>query len=108
MTQKKNEQTTRRQFLEKLGGIGGSAAVYQAMVAMGLLVPGDSKAATNKANWQEKAALFASGPKPSVAVLGAGISGLCVAYELKKAGFPVTVIEPRDRPGGRSHTLRAG
>ena len=111
MTQKKNEQTTpqsRRQFLEQLGGIGGSAAVYQAMVAMGLLVPGDSKAATNKANWQEKAALFASGPKPSVAVLGAGIAGLCVAYELKKAGFPVTIIEPRDRPGGRSHTLRAG
>ncbi|HAR89396.1 MAG TPA: hypothetical protein DCR45_00330, partial [Gammaproteobacteria bacterium] len=65
MTQKKNKQTTppRRQFLEQLGGIGGSAAVYQAMVAMGLLVPGDSKAATNKANWQEKAALFASGPK---------------------------------------------
>ena len=111
MTQKKNEQTTpqsRRQFLEQLGGVGGSAAVYQAMVALGLLIPGDSKAATNKANWQEKAALFASGPKPSVAVLGAGIAGLCVAYELKKAGFPVTVIEPRDRPGGRSHTLRAG
>ena len=111
MTQKKNEQKTsqsRRQFLEQLGGVGGSAAVYQAMVTMGLLVPGDSKAATNKANWQEKAALFASGPKPSVAVLGAGIAGLCVAYELKQAGFPVTVIEPRDRPGGLSHNLRAG
>ena len=99
---------TRREFLQRLGGIGGTSAVYQAMVSMGLLVPGDSEAATNKARWQERSALFMEGPKPTVAVLGAGISGLCVAYELKKAGFPVIVIEPRDRPGGRSHTIRAG
>lgn len=99
---------TRRQFLHKLGSVGGTSAVYQAMVSMGLLVPGDAQAATNKERWQSKSVQFMEGPKPSVAVLGAGISGLCVAYELKKAGFPVTVIEPRDRPGGRSHTVRAG
>ncbi len=99
---------TRREFLQRLGGIGGTSAVYQAMVSMGLLVPGDSEAATNKARWLQKSVQFMEGPKPHVAVLGAGIAGLCVAYELKKAGFPVTVIEPRDRPGGRSHTVRAG
>ena len=99
---------TRREFLNKLGAVGGTSAVYQAMVTMGLLVPSDTQAATNKQRWLTKSAQFMEGPKPSVAVLGAGISGLCVAYELKKAGFPVTVIEPRDRPGGRSHTIRAG
>lgn len=101
-------QKTRREFLQQIGGIGGTTAVYQAMVSMGLLVPGDSEAATNKERWLTRSAQFMEGPKPSVAVLGAGISGLCVAYELKKAGFPVTVIEPRNRPGGRSHTVRAG
>ena len=43
-----------------------------------------------------------------MAILGAGISGLCAAYELKKAGFPFYLIEARDRPGGRSHTIRSG
>ena len=33
-------------------------------------------------------------------VIGAGISGLCAAIELKKAGFNVTVLEKRERAGG--------
>jgi len=42
----------------------------------------------------------------SVLVLGAGLSGLAAAYELKKAGFAVTVLEARTRPGGRVLTYR--
>ena len=41
-----------------------------------------------------------------VLVLGAGLSGLAAAYELKKAGFVVTVLEARTRPGGRVLTYR--
>ncbi len=39
-------------------------------------------------------------------VAGAGLSGLSAAYELALQGFDVTVIEGRDRIGGRIRTLR--
>src|SRR5438045_1814838 len=41
-----------------------------------------------------------------IVVLGAGLAGLAAAYELKKAGFGVTVIEARTRPCGRVLTYR--
>lgn len=44
----------------------------------------------------------------SVVVLGAGISGLVAAYELEQRGFAVTVIEARQRVGGRAWTVRDG
>ncbi|MGA8110495.1 MAG: flavin monoamine oxidase family protein, partial [Acidobacteriaceae bacterium] len=39
---------------------------------------------------------------------GAGIAGLVAAYELRKAGWTVTVLEARERAGGRNWTLRGG
>ena len=39
-------------------------------------------------------------------VAGAGLAGLAAAYELVKRGHEVTVVEARERPGGRVHTLR--
>jgi monoamine oxidase len=41
-----------------------------------------------------------------VVVVGAGLAGLAAAYELTALGHAVTVLEARDRPGGRVHTLR--
>lgn len=99
---------SRRQFLHRLGEVGGITAVYQAMLAMGLLAPGDAVAAATRKQWQSRAAQNVPGPKPTVAVIGAGIAGLCVAYELKKAGFPYFILEAQNRPGGRSHTVRQG
>jgi monoamine oxidase len=43
-----------------------------------------------------------------VLVLGAGISGLTVAYELGKVGYDCRVLEARPRPGGRVFTVRRG
>jgi monoamine oxidase len=38
---------------------------------------------------------------PSVAVLGAGFAGLAAAFELSRRGVAVTVLEARERVGGR-------
>ncbi|WP_367289552.1 FAD-dependent oxidoreductase [Laspinema palackyanum] len=43
---------------------------------------------------------------PKVLVIGAGIAGLAAARELQGQGFQVTVLEGRDRIGGRIHTSR--
>jgi len=42
-----------------------------------------------------------------VIVVGAGIAGLCAAYELSALGHDVTMLEAQNRPGGRVHTVRA-
>jgi monoamine oxidase len=41
-----------------------------------------------------------------VIVIGAGLAGLSAAYELDRAGYEVTVLEARARPGGRVYTMR--
>ncbi|HKU39335.1 MAG TPA: FAD-dependent oxidoreductase, partial [Polyangiales bacterium] len=43
-------------------------------------------------------------PPPRVIVVGAGIAGLAAAGRLKAAGFQVTVLEARNRVGGRMYT----
>src|SRR3954451_19902974 len=47
----------------------------------------------------------APGPNRAI-VVGAGLAGLTAAYELRRAGFDVTVLEARDRIGGRVYTVR--
>src|SRR5215510_7597074 len=41
-----------------------------------------------------------------VIVVGAGLAGLACGHELHSAGYAVTVIEARNRVGGRVLTLR--
>ena len=41
------------------------------------------------------------GAAQQVIVLGAGLAGLCVAYELRRLGHTVSVLEAQTRPGGR-------
>ena len=45
------------------------------------------------------------GARQRVVVIGAGLSGMTTALDLKAAGWDVVVLEARDRVGGRVHTL---
>jgi monoamine oxidase len=92
---------SRRFLLQRIGAAGGYGAAYAAMQALGL-TPAIAAAA-------EPVALPVTlGSGRHVIVLGAGIAGLVTAYELERAGFKVTVLEARDRVGGRNWTLRGG
>ena len=42
-----------------------------------------------------------------IIIIGAGISGLVAGYELSIAGYDVTILEARDRIGGRVLTIRS-
>jgi monoamine oxidase len=88
---------TRRGFLEQFGLVGGSALVMSAMRSWNLMAQaGPRPTLSGRAN----------GTK--VVVLGAGVSGLTVGYELSKLGYDVRVLEARDRVGGVNWTLRRG
>jgi monoamine oxidase len=90
---------TRRRFLERFAAAGGAAAAYDAMAALGLLaVPAPSP----------RFELRGDVHGTRVAVLGAGLAGMAVAYELTKVGYECQVLEARQRPGGRCWTVRQG
>jgi monoamine oxidase len=92
---------TRRSFLDAVGRAGGAAAVYETMVAMGMV-----RVPTAFAGPPQMAAEHGRGQR--VVILGAGIAGLTAAYELNKAGYEVVVLEANSRAGGRSYTVRTG
>src|SRR4026208_2513573 len=43
----------------------------------------------------------------TVTVIGAGLAGLSPAYDLQRAGWQVTVLEARERVGGRVFSVRS-
>jgi monoamine oxidase len=48
--------------------------------------------------------VFTQRRRHSVVVIGAGFAGLAAAFKLKNAGWKVTVLEARDRIGGRVYS----
>src|SRR5688572_10830490 len=43
--------------------------------------------------------------KESIIIIGAGAAGLSAGYHLSEKGYHVTLLEARDRTGGKIHTL---
>jgi monoamine oxidase len=91
---------TRRAFIQRMAQIGGYSAAFSTMRALGLI------AAPGVSTLPQLASDFGKGKK--VVILGGGMAGLVAAYELHKAGFSCTILEARNRPGGRNWTIREG
>jgi monoamine oxidase len=85
----------------RVGEAGGYSAAFMTMQTLGFF-----PVAATAASKPELPPGAGTGVK--VVVLGGGIAGLVAAYELRKAGFPCTVLEARERPGGRVFTVRGG
>lgn len=95
---------SRRSFIQSVGSVGGYAAAFTAMQALGLLAPASAFAAGAPPDL----AKGGGGGGAKVVILGAGVAGMSAAYELGKAGYDCTVIEARKRTGGRAWTVRKG
>ncbi len=94
-----DNQLKRRDLLSMIGMFGGSIALYNAMTALGHAEESRFSSPIN----------LSGAPKgKSVVILGAGLAGLVAAYELKKAGYRVQVLEYQDRAGGRCYSVRGG
>ncbi len=90
---------SRRDLLALIGVAAGPGAMTMAMTSFGLAGEFSYRVAPE----------LAGAPKGvRVLVLGAGIAGLVAAYELRKAGYEVQVLEYNSRVGGRNWTLRGG
>lgn len=96
---KQNEIVSRRALLKTIGAMAGTSVMYQAMVALGH---------ANESGFKSPPKLENAPKGTSVLILGAGIAGLVSAYELKKAGYKVQIIEFNDRVGGRAWSVRGG
>ncbi|HEX4385731.1 MAG TPA: FAD-dependent oxidoreductase, partial [Myxococcales bacterium] len=89
--------TSRRQFIARLAQVGGFGAAYASMRALGM---------TGEPTQNPPLHLARASKGQSVVILGAGMAGLVSAWELSEAGYEVTVLEARDRVGGRNWTVR--
>ncbi len=96
---------SRRDFLTRVGQAGGYSAAFVAMQGLGLM---EARGATPIANATAGLGGVVAGNGVRVVVLGGGIAGLVAAYEMRALGYTVTVLEARERPGGRNWTVRGG
>jgi monoamine oxidase len=98
---------SRRDFLRSVGVAGGAGVLYSTMGALGLAPVPEALADDYRAPRRGDFTLTGRTGK-KVVILGAGIAGLATAYELGKAGYDCTILEAKDRPGGRNWTVRGG
>jgi len=99
---------TRRTLLKSIGVAGGAGVMFESMRALGLVASPEALAAPDYHPPQAGDLAVTGRSRKSVVILGAGIAGLASAYELAKAGYRCTILEAKDRVGGRNWTVRSG
>lgn len=99
MSEQNSNPISKRDFLQTLGMIGGSAAVMTALSGFDHAFASDMT---------EPPKLATSGNGKKIIVLGAGLSGMVAALELSKKGYEVELLEARDFAGGRTSCSRKG
>ena len=99
MTDNTGETISKRKFLQSIGMIGGSAAVYTAMQGLGI---------THAATASNPPEMATDGNGKKIIILGAGLSGMTMAMEMSKKGYDCKIIEARSFVGGRCQSARKG
>ena len=90
---------SRRDLFALIGTFAGSAVMYEAMSSLAYAAE-SGYAGPPKLSGDVKGA--------SVLILGSGMAGMVSAYELRKAGYKVQILEYQNRPGGRNWSLYGG
>src|SRR6202050_2841336 len=90
---------SRRSLFRMIGAVAGSAVMYEAMSELGF---------AGESGYSGPIELTGHVKGTSVLILGAGLAGMCAAYELRKAGYRVQILEYNNRPGGRNWSLYGG
>nr|WP_037767580.1 flavin monoamine oxidase family protein [Streptomyces sp. 142MFCol3.1] len=101
--------TSRRSFLRTVGLTGGAGTMFATMGALGLAPTAQAAPREQPFRALKSSDFTLTGRGAAkVVIVGGGIAGLASAYELGKAGYDCTVLEARDRTGGRNFTVRGG
>jgi monoamine oxidase len=90
---------SRRDLFSLIGTFAGAGAMLEAM---------NSLAYAGESGYAGPPNLSGDVKGASVLILGAGLAGMTSAYELRKAGYKVQILEYQDRPGGRNWSLYGG
>ncbi|MEN5073271.1 FAD-dependent oxidoreductase [Isoptericola cucumis] len=100
---------SRRGLLQAVGVGSGAGVMFATMGALGLAPTAVAQPRADAWTPPRGSDFTLTGRSAKkVVVVGAGPAGLATAYELQKAGYRVTVLEARHRPGGRTLTIRGG
>ena len=96
---------TRRRLLQHGAALGAASFFYGSLP---LLAQSRSDGTPGDANSPSPGTPNNSLSSEHIGIIGAGLAGLVAAQQLRSQGMRVTVIEGRERIGGRAHTIRLG